>query len=148
VDSLAKGQIDHAGASIPGGKLPEPEPITFQLNAAVEKAIAKAAERFDGDVRRHDHHALCTVPGPRHACGHFSSRRSRCRPDRPPPSITDYTGYGKNLIKKFKMSPDAYAQMAIQLAYYRLKGTVRATYESAQTRKFLAGRTEVRDAAI
>ena len=44
------------------------------------------------------------------------------------------------------MSPDAYAQMAIQLAYYRLKGTVRATYESAQTRKFLAGRTEVRAA--
>ena len=59
---------------------------------------------------------------------------------------TDYTGYGKGLIKKFKMSPDAYAQMAIQLAYYRLKGTVRATYESAQTRKFLAGRTEVRAA--
>ena len=59
------------------------------------------------------------------------------------PSSTDYTGYGKGLIKKFKMSPDAYAQMAIQLAYYRLKGTVRATYESAQTRKYLAGRTEV-----
>jgi len=62
--------------------------------------------------------------------------------------VTDYAGYGKNLIKKFKMSPDAYAQMAIQLAYYRLKGTVRATYESAQTRKFLAGRTEARGAAV
>ena len=66
---------------------------------------------------------------------------SACPGARRPP---DYTGYGKGLIKKFKMSPDAYAQMAIQLAYFRLKGAVRATYESAQTRKYLAGRTEVR----
>jgi len=33
--------------------------------------------------------------------------------------------------------------MALQLGYYRYKGRFRATYESAQVRKFVAGRTEV-----
>lgn len=53
-----------------------------------------------------------------------------------------FHGYGKNLIKKFKVSPDAYVQMMMQLAYYKLTGKVRPTYESAATRKYLNGRTE------
>lgn len=56
--------------------------------------------------------------------------------------ILQYYGYGKNLIKQFKVSPDAYVQMMIQLAYYKLTGKVRPTYESAATRKYLKGRTE------
>ncbi|KAJ3218879.1 Carnitine O-acetyltransferase mitochondrial [Clydaea vesicula] len=53
-----------------------------------------------------------------------------------------FEGYGKNLIKKFGVSPDAYAQMAIQLAYFKLMGKCDPTYESAQTKKYLFGRTE------
>ncbi|CAI5759655.1 unnamed protein product [Candida verbasci] len=56
--------------------------------------------------------------------------------------IFQHYGYGKGLIKKFKVSPDAYVQMLMQLAYYKLTGKVRPTYESAATRKFLKGRTE------
>ncbi|RLV82700.1 Carnitine O-acetyltransferase mitochondrial [Meyerozyma sp. JA9] len=56
--------------------------------------------------------------------------------------IFQYYGYGKNLIKQFKVSPDAYVQMMIQLAYYKLTGKIRPTYESAATRKYLKGRTE------
>lgn len=56
--------------------------------------------------------------------------------------VFQYYGYGKNLIKQFKVSPDAYVQMLIQLAYYKLTGKVRPTYESAATRKYLKGRTE------
>ncbi|RLV93216.1 Carnitine O-acetyltransferase mitochondrial [Spathaspora sp. JA1] len=56
--------------------------------------------------------------------------------------IFQYYGHGKNLIKKFKTSPDAYVQMMMQLAYYKLTGKVRPTYESAATRKYLKGRTE------
>lgn len=41
------------------------------------------------------------------------------------------------------MSPDAFAQMAIQLAYRRMFGTQRATYEPAQMMTFHHGRTEV-----
>lgn len=54
-----------------------------------------------------------------------------------------FHGYGKAKIKTFKTSPDAFAQLAIQLAYYKTFGYVRGTYESTQTRSFLHGRTEV-----
>lgn len=54
-----------------------------------------------------------------------------------------FEGYGKNAIKTHKASPDAWAQMIKQLAFYRLFGRPPVTYESCQTRKFLLGRTEV-----
>jgi carnitine O-acetyltransferase len=57
--------------------------------------------------------------------------------------VLAYEGYGKNFIKQFKLSPDAYAQMAIQLAYYKCFGAPRATYESSTTRGYAYGRTEV-----
>ena len=57
-------------------------------------------------------------------------------------SSLDFQGYGKNQIKKYKCSPDAWAQMAIQLAFFRLYNRPAATYEAAQTRKFKLGRTE------
>lgn len=56
--------------------------------------------------------------------------------------VVRYTTYGKSLIKTYRVSPDAYTQMAIQLAYYKMNGRVDATYESAQTKKFEYGRTE------
>ena len=49
---------------------------------------------------------------------------------------------GKKMIKKFKISPDAFAQLAVQLAYYRMFGTTRATYEPLSMRAFRHGRTE------
>lgn len=54
-----------------------------------------------------------------------------------------YEGYGKNLIKKFRASPDAWAQLVKQLAFHKLEGRPGVCYESAQTRKFKRGRTEV-----
>eukprot|EP00924_Labyrinthula_sp_SR-Ha-C_P007511 snap_masked-scaffold_24-processed-gene-5.29-mRNA-1 protein AED:0.00 eAED:0.00 QI:0/-1/0/1/-1/1/1/0/633 len=54
-----------------------------------------------------------------------------------------FHGFGKNKVKTFKCSPDAFAQVLIQLAYYKTFGYCRATYESTQTRSFLHGRTEV-----
>ena len=58
------------------------------------------------------------------------------------------TKYGKAAIKRFQTSPDSWAQMIIQLAYARLlrslgQGRPGGTYESATTRKFYKGRTEV-----
>lgn len=43
---------------------------------------------------------------------------------------------------KAVLPPDAYIQMAMQLAWYRTRGTFTATYETALTRLFLHGRTE------
>lgn len=41
-----------------------------------------------------------------------------------------------------RLSPDAYIQMAMQLAWYRMRGCFTATYETSLTRLFKNGRTE------
>ncbi|XP_034032565.1 carnitine O-palmitoyltransferase 1, muscle isoform [Thalassophryne amazonica] len=53
-----------------------------------------------------------------------------------------FTEFGKGLIKKCRTSPDAFIQMALQLAQFRDQGEFCLTYESAMTRMFRAGRTE------
>jgi len=50
--------------------------------------------------------------------------------------------FGSERAKALKCSPDAFAQLAFQLAHRRAKGHVGATYESISTRQFRGGRTE------
>lgn len=92
--------------------LAEPTPIKFHLNATVQKHIHRAVSDFDALIAQHELR------------------------------VQAYQGYGKGLIKKFKASPDAYVQMIIQLAYHKMYGVNRPTYESATTRRFQQGRTE------
>ncbi|KAG9323672.1 hypothetical protein KVV02_002968 [Mortierella alpina] len=92
--------------------LDKPQPLSFVSSPSLDKAIANAHASFQSVVDAHE-----MVP-------------------------TEFKGYGKGLIKAFKMSPDAYVQMALQLAYYRKHGEFVATYESAATRKYRHGRTE------
>ena len=56
--------------------------------------------------------------------------------------VQSFQGYGSGAIKKMGYSPDAYVQMAMQLATYRLWGEQGGTYEATQVRPFLHGRTE------
>ncbi|TPX36005.1 hypothetical protein SmJEL517_g01797 [Synchytrium microbalum] len=56
--------------------------------------------------------------------------------------VLGFHEFGKQQIKKFNVSPDAFVQMAIQLGYYKMYGYCKPTYESAQTRKYAYGRTE------
>ena len=53
-----------------------------------------------------------------------------------------FQGYGSGAIKKMGYSPDAFVQIAMQLATYRLWGEQGGTYEATQVRPFLHGRTE------
>nr|CAD7445252.1 unnamed protein product [Timema bartmani] len=53
-----------------------------------------------------------------------------------------FPAFGKDVLKSFKVSPDSFIQMALQLAFYRLHKTPGAHYESAGLRKFIHGRTE------
>lgn len=92
--------------------LPDPRPITFHLNGAVEDAIDASGKEHRQQIASHELR------------------------------VQAYQGYGKGLIKKFKCSPDAFVQMIIQLAYFKMYGKNRPTYESASTRKYQEGRTE------
>lgn len=57
--------------------------------------------------------------------------------------------FGKDFPKSEKLSPDAFIQVALQLAYYRIYGQACATYESASLRMFHLGRTDtIRSASI
>ena len=92
--------------------LSDPLPIKFHLNETSLNDIHRAISDFDTLIAQHDLR------------------------------VQAYQGYGKGLIKQFKCSPDAYVQMIIQLAYHKMYGINRPTYESAATRRFQQGRTE------
>lgn len=56
--------------------------------------------------------------------------------------IFTHDDFGKGFMKKCHLSPDAFLQMALQLAYYRDSGRFSLTYEATITRLFRDGRTE------
>ncbi|TRX93113.1 hypothetical protein FHL15_005981 [Xylaria flabelliformis] len=114
---------DYVNAAIFGNKLdfsnpatrsnlPDPVAVNFDITRDVGTEIDKATQAFESVMKQHEL------------------------------AVQGYQGYGKGLIKKFKCSPDAYVQMIIQLAYYKMYGKNRPTYESAATRRFQLGRTE------
>jgi carnitine O-acetyltransferase len=105
------------GPPLPSTSLAPPKEIVLAANDAVLANVQEAVRNFDKLVAAHDLRVL------------------------------HYDVYGKNFIKQFKISPDAWAQLVKQLAFYKLKGRPAVTYESAQTRKFQRGRTEVIRAA-
>ncbi|KXN85030.1 Carnitine O-acetyltransferase, mitochondrial [Leucoagaricus sp. SymC.cos] len=112
--TLASGKIDLGPSTVSDpSSLPEPQQLTFRLNDTVKNHIASAAARFDAFVAKHDL------------------------------NILHYEGYGKNLMKHYKFSSDAWVQLVKQLGFHKLFGRPGVTYESVQTRKFLFGRTEV-----
>jgi len=92
--------------------LPDPTVIKFHVTKEVQAEIERATKDFTEVIGAHELR------------------------------VQAYQGYGKGLIKKFKCSPDAYVQLIIQLAYFKMYGKNRPTYESATTRRFQQGRTE------
>ncbi|KAF8843212.1 acyltransferase ChoActase/COT/CPT [Paxillus ammoniavirescens] len=93
--------------------LPQPTELQFKLDDKCATYINEACKHFDELVGKHDLEVL------------------------------HYEGYGKALMKKFKASPDAWAQLVKQLAFQKMFHRPGVTYESSQTRKFQLGRTEV-----
>jgi carnitine O-acetyltransferase len=56
--------------------------------------------------------------------------------------LYSFDDFGADRVKQLGLSPDAFAQLALQLTHVRTKGFVGATYESIATRQFDHGRTE------
>ncbi|KAM4636173.1 choline O-acetyltransferase [Discoglossus pictus] len=57
-------------------------------------------------------------------------------------TVYKFKKYGKEFIKKQKMSPDAFIQVSLQLAFYRCHRRLVPTYESASIRRFQRGRVD------
>lgn len=57
--------------------------------------------------------------------------------------ILNFDTFGKNFPKSVKISPDAFVQIAFQLAFYRTHNKLGNAYESGSLRKFNQGRTEI-----
>jgi carnitine O-acetyltransferase len=57
--------------------------------------------------------------------------------------VLNFSDFGKELIKTFNISPDAFVQLALQLAEYKLYGQCYSAYEAIMTRGFLDGRIDV-----
>ncbi|GLD99250.1 hypothetical protein PINS_up007968 [Pythium insidiosum] len=53
-----------------------------------------------------------------------------------------FNHYGNAFLKRYKLTPDFFMQLAIQLAHYKMHKHVPAVYETAHTRLFYHGRTE------
>nr|XP_023402935.1 choline O-acetyltransferase isoform X1 [Loxodonta africana] len=57
-------------------------------------------------------------------------------------TVHNFNYYGKTFMKQQKCSPDAFLQVALQLAFYRCHGRLMPTYESASIRRFQEGRVD------
>ena len=54
----------------------------------------------------------------------------------------DFTGFGKNLIKRYGVYTQGFIQLAIQLAYYRLYNQLTASYQTVSLKSYREGRLE------
>ncbi len=57
-------------------------------------------------------------------------------------TLLAFEDFGKDHIKKIGVSPDAFLQLSLQLAQFRLFGRVHNVYEAVMTKTFRGGRTE------
>lgn len=112
-DMLGVSAEEHSNRS---GALPQGVPavrsVEFVLDGALRADIRSAADSFASYAANT---ATCTL---------------------------SFDDFGVDRAKSLRISPDAFVQMAYQLAHKRAKGLTGATYESIATRQYRRGRTE------
>ncbi|XP_030610106.1 choline O-acetyltransferase b [Archocentrus centrarchus] len=93
-------------------ELPPPRRLRWKCNPHIQGLLAASAERLQRVVKNLDM------------------------------DVFKFKDYGKEFIKKQKMSPDAFIQVALQLAFFKCTGRLVSTYESASIRRFQEGRVD------
>jgi len=107
-----EGEVSECATDSATLEWPQPEKLTWKIDAAICKAIETATINMDKLVKDMDFY------------------------------VYRFNDFGKNRIKSFNVSPDAFLQLMLQLTYFKLHGRLVATYESASTRRFLHGRVD------
>lgn len=97
---------------LPSRSISPPEKMKFVLQNDTEKLVHKAKQHLDISIRELDL------------------------------EVIKFGTYGKSLVKQWKVPPDSFFQMALQVTYYRMHAEPAPTYESASTRIYSKGRTE------
>ena len=90
-----------------------PSPLTWTIDSTIEQAISHAEEEF----ARH--------------CNGYQTQ------------VIHFNAFGQDAIKQRNISPDAFVQLALQLAEFRSQGTNHSAYEAIMTRAFDQGRIDV-----
>ncbi|KAF9159671.1 hypothetical protein DFQ26_006299 [Actinomortierella ambigua] len=129
---MCHGEHSPCDALIPAIIMEKIVQVGTDLNAPRSQALVEPpkhlAFKVDDETRKHLKAAEATIDK--------LSRDSDC-------GMLYFNEYGTQFIKKVaKTSPDAYLQMALQLAWYKQQGEGCATYETGSTRAFRNGRTE------
>ncbi|CAL4163589.1 unnamed protein product, partial [Meganyctiphanes norvegica] len=112
LDEGENGSVHSGSDSSVNQKGPPPVKLEWKVTPVLNRRIAEAADTIDRLVDDLDFRIL------------------------------RFTGFGRNYIKNSKCSPDAFIQMALQLAFFRTHGVLPSTYESASTRRFRLGRVD------
>lgn len=114
ITHVIQAQIERAATALKDGPSLDvsPKKLVFELSQPILDNIFFAETALCDDISANDTHVL------------------------------EFRDYGKRLITANKMSPDAFVQMSILLAYYKLYGKVVCMYEPALTKQFYHGRTE------
>ncbi len=110
---MASSEVEHAQQLGAAAQGPvTSQPITFVLDQPLRDEIDRADQAF-------------------RACAAQTSGR-----------LFRFDEFGANRAKALGLSPDAFIQIAYQLAHWRAKGRLGATYESVSNRRYRRGRTE------
>lgn len=140
------GSVDiHLACEIYKGSISQAENVTSSNNLSsssstinlrhgpsIAGAIPARLQKLDWDIPSEIYTAL-----------HLAEARLVDRIQQHQLETLDIRDYGKDLIKSLGFSPDAFFQMALHAAYYRVYESVRSGFEPVLMRQYLHGRTDV-----